>query len=716
MTHERDGARPLSILKLVTGLTLLILAAAWANLPRFANATRHARQIARESAAPARRESQDPYPVPQTLSVIGRVLNRNGQPVPGAKLYLHGDPGGPPFREPVSPPVRATTDPDGRFRFTIERSELVPAPSRERFPNPLLAASAEGYGPVWTDELMIDDPQGALLELVADDPPITGRFIDLEGRPLPDVEVRVIRVDVTPENDLSAWLDEIQKKQTGYRSFNHFSKSLPVGLSTLIPPAKTASNGRFQLAGAGRERLVSLLIRGPKIETGVLQVMTRVGPSSSVRFEQAFPSSDIAIHAIGFDFVAAPMRAVEGNVNDAVTGLPLPGVIIHPRLKFRDAFNNRYPLIDWPGTSIRTTTDVLGHYRLTGLPVRQPIELRVDLAEGMPYRPSSQELTDTSGIDPARCDFKLERGVVVQGKISDRSNGEPVAAVVEYRPTLDNPNLRSPDQIELFEPVSTHPDGSFTLVALPGPGLVAATAIGDRFLTADRATVDTSPAARPFPNVWGFTSSQQCHAFEAISLEMTAKSHQCDLALTPGPEPIVTILDPDGKRLAGALISGGLPTGLIREGWWQSRQRAVFRVTGLTDHRIRILSIHHEGKRLAGSLAVRDSEPGPLVVRLRPWGTVSGRLIDRDGHPRLGVTLSYQDSISGIRPNSLFFPKDATTDASGHFSFEGLVPGQEYTIKVPASSAGAQPPRVGESHLLEPGQVKTLGDVREVAR
>jgi hypothetical protein len=159
-----------------------------------------------------------------------------------------------------------------------------------------------------------------------------------------------------------------------------------------------------------------------------------------------------------------------------------------------------------------------------------------------------------------------------------------------------------------------------------------------------------------------------------------------------------------------------LPTDHIREGWWQSRQQPVFRVTGLTSHRIRKLTIHHEGKRLAGSLAIRDSEPGPLVVKLRPWGRVSGRLIDRDGHPRPGVTLSYRDSISGIRPNSLYFPKDATTDANGHFAFEGLVPEQEYIIKLPAKSAAAQPPRVGESHVLEPGEVKALGDVREVAQ
>src|ERR1700734_962589 len=115
----------------------------------------------------------------------------------------------------------------------------------------------------------------------------------------------------------------------------------------------------------------------------------------------------------------------------------------------------------------------------------------------------------------------------------------------------------------------------------------------------------------------------------------------------PAPEPIVRILDPDGQPQAGTIGNGAASTDLIRECWWQSRQQGVLRVTGLAHHRIRILTIHHEGRRLAGSLAVRDAEPGPLVARLRPWGAVSGRLVDRAGRPRAGVVLSYQYIYSG---------------------------------------------------------------------
>jgi hypothetical protein len=43
------------------------------------------------------------------------------------------------------------------------------------------------------------------------------------------------------------------------------------------------------------------------------------------------------------------------------------------------------------------------------------------------------------------------------------------------------------------------------------------------------------------------------------------------------------------------------------------------------------------------------------------------------------------------------------------------VPGLEYIIKVATASAEGPAPQVGEAHILQPGEVKKLGDVREAA-
>jgi hypothetical protein len=692
----------------VAAIVSLILVGAV--LPHFAIATRS--DPPAESGVADDGREQQPDPFPQTVLVTGRVVNPQGQPVAGAALHLHLDTGEAPQHQPASGRVRATTRADGRFEFTATTSELATARfRRSQVSGPLLAAFAKGFGPAWTDDLMIGEPDGVVLELV-DDIPITGRLIDLEGRPAPGITVRVIQLDATPGGDLSPWLEDVRRESDGYLTFNQFSKSLPVGLSSLIQRITTASDGTFRLTGSGRERLVSLLIEGSRSETRVIKVMTRRGPAASVRFQRPDRKRQMTIHPAEFTAAAAPMRAVEGFVTDASDGRPLAGVAIRAELNSRNGPIDSYPVFDWPGMFIRTTTDSRGHFRLTGLPMRDAVGLKADPPENQPSRPAFREFANPPGVEPTRCDFALQRGVLVRGRLTDHSTGSPAAGTVEYRPTMNNASISSYAELESLKPISVHNDGSFTLVALPGPGLVAATFAGDRFLTAD---VVQPSDPRPFPNVGGSLSPRHCHAFEAISPSDPSRVYECDLALTPAPEPTVTILDPEGNPLAGATVSGIPPADVAREGWWQSREKAVFRVAGLTDHRIRRIFIYHVARRLAGTLAVRDADPSPLVARLRPWGVVSGRLVDRAGRPRPGVKLSYHETIAGKTPFPRHIPLDVSTDAGGRFAFEGLSPEIEYTIRVATASSIAPAMRVGEAHTLEPGESKTLGDVQEIA-
>ena len=63
------------------------------------------------------------------------------------------------------------------------------------------------------------------------------------------------------------------------------------------------------------------------------------------------------------------------------------------------------------------------------------------------------------------------------------------------------------------------------------------------------------------------------------------------------------------------------------------------------------------------------------------------------------------------------FPKDVKTDSSGRFTFVGLVPEQEYHIKLVPQNVFAPSVSVGGPHAVEPGETKDLGDVNgEVTR
>src|SRR5207244_7535053 len=71
----------------------------------------------------------------------GRVLDPDGKPVAGAKLYAVY------YTPKVLPiPLRATSDKDGAFRFTVEHKEFDRGASSRPWDETIVYAVADGYG------------------------------------------------------------------------------------------------------------------------------------------------------------------------------------------------------------------------------------------------------------------------------------------------------------------------------------------------------------------------------------------------------------------------------------------------------------------------------------------------------------------------------------------------------------------------------------------
>jgi hypothetical protein len=137
-----------------------------------------------------------------------------------------------------------------------------------------------------------------------------------------------------------------------------------------------------------------------------------------------------------------------------------------------------------------------------------------------------------------------------------------------------------------------------------------------------------------------------------------------------------------------------------------------FRVLRLIAGRPRILTFTHGAKRLSGELRLRGDEAGPFEVRLAPWATLTGRLVDRDGKPRASVRLVAKDwQESRDDPSRAILP-DRTTDGEGRFRFEGLVAGLKYDARVVNAKEGEDFGIVFEEIKLAPGESRDLGDVR----
>jgi hypothetical protein len=267
--------------------------------------------------------------------------------------------------------------------------------------------------------------------------------------------------------------------------------------------------------------------------------------------------------------------------------------------------------------------------------------------------------------------------------VTDKVTGRPVAAGVEYFAFRDNPHLKDAPGQPTHQQFLTGEDGAFRFLTLPGHGLVAVRAHGDRYVIGvglGKLAVDGNrylPATTPPCHAEGH------HAFVQINPKAEDEKVTCAVALDPGRALTGTVLGPDGQPLAGARVAG--LTCYAFTGWDHTPLKsAEFIAFALSKGRPRNLLFLHEGKKLAGSLLVRGDEKGPLCVRLRPWGAVSGRVVGPDGLPlaKLELTTSrFGDRL--YAPRSGFHPtRSFETDRDGRFRIEGLVPGLSYEISV----------------------------------
>jgi hypothetical protein len=320
------------------------------------------------------------------------------------------------------------------------------------------------------------------LRLVRDDIPIEGRILDLEGRPVNGATVTNDEILATLGEDLTPVI------KSGMRG-NVPGKYLAASVAGLPQAITTDRDGRFRLTGIGRERVVSLRISGPTIQSSDIYVMTRLDLKASlVRHERPpLPIADspstsggMMVYGARFELAVGPTKPIDGIVRDRATGRPLPGAVIVAVFVYErdgkvEGWNNT------PG-SASTKADDRGRFHLVGAPKSPDLGLHVSSPEREPYLETTERIGDTPGLAPIVHDVSLTRGIPVRGRLIDRLSGRPVRGVVHYFLLAENPRY---DELRHFmltlSRAPTGDDGSFSIVALDGPGLLAASAYSDRF-------------------------------------------------------------------------------------------------------------------------------------------------------------------------------------------------------------------------------------------
>ena len=164
------------------------------------------------------------------------------------------------------------------------------------FGNIQVLASANGFGPAWTDLAGIKTD--IELRLVPDDVPIEGRLLTLEGRPIAGVTVKTQQVEDTA------------RSQTTFGAPSGFFQS-----------ATTDAEGRFRLRGIGRGRRAMLGFAGGGIVRDAVLAATGALPS-----DQATHFRGLAQVGAKFEHLCKPGKSIEGVVRDLDTGAALAGI------------------------------------------------------------------------------------------------------------------------------------------------------------------------------------------------------------------------------------------------------------------------------------------------------------------------------------------------------------------------------------------------------
>ena len=368
----------------------------------------------------------------------------------------------------------------------------------------------------------------------------------------------------------------------------------------------------------------------------------------------------------------------------------------------------------------RARTDSDGRFEVFGDP-KSPV--KVVLTEPQPdqrfFRAFCAAHENNRSDAVLSADVDLVCGIALSGRVTDQATQKaPEAAVVEYYPLFPNRHSSTLGNWRRGGPPShayVERDGTYHLVVLPGPGLIVAVASPRNLYTT--AIVDDLVLAHFFtdggnhggdqllhtavagdPQLYYVLDVNQYHAAALIRPNEGEESLSLDLTLERGRKLLGMVVGTEGKPLTGARV-----TGLWGRTDEQTLESDSFTVSGLATGRRRELLFRHDGKNLGKTTVIEGNQTGPLRVQLEPCGSISGRIVDKNGKPVPGVAVCFSPrGRSGLYP----FGDRVKTDHDGRFRAD-LVPGAGYSCSL------YYPQRCREAGewQVESGQCKDLGNM-----
>jgi hypothetical protein len=195
------------------------------------------------------------------------------------------------------------------------------------------------------------------------------------------------------------------------------------------------------------------------------------------------------------------------------------------------------------------------------------------------------------------------------------------------------------------------------------------------------------------------------HALQVVDLKEDAGEVKVQLPVERGLTAKVLVQDADGKPLTGFRV-GGVTANF--QSWCRLKDESDVTVYALDPARPRRVVFLHTEKKLGVIATVRGDEKDPIVVKLAPLGTVTGRFVNADGMPlaEIEVSVQFREQIPGYPYATL----STKTDREGCFTLPSILPGKKFHLQMRTNFKGyASEPRIGIQEV-ESGKTVDLGE------
>jgi hypothetical protein len=647
------------------------------------------------------------------MTVTGRVLDPQGKPVPHAAVMIivrsrYAD-------RPTPEQLFITQMPaherrcDGSGRFRIE----MPRTSSARHEGLIIAALAAGYGIGWIELDPDADPPTADVTLRPEQV-IQGRMFDVQGQPTRGVALWVWSVNTIERGVIPTPISRPDFLEHPW----HALPSWP-------GPAISDDDGRFTLRGMGPDLQCVVFVDDPRYALAPTVIQTHATADARalgvltpvIKVEPGPDPKPIAI-------ALQPARTIAGRVTYADTGQPVPHALISGAA--------------WPH-KVEVEADAEGRFRVfADLRRLDRFTLQAHPPDGAPYLMAGRQGEWPKGAVEQSVDVALHRGAVVHGKITEEGSGRPIAGAVVRFACYD---YAAGQTVDLSVPAATGPDGSYRVIAPPGPGNLVVQGPSDDYVLREFGAEGGYFLARPGRRRF------YAQAFRAMDLKPDEPDQEVDLTVRRGAAVHVRAIGPDGPPVRDAwvysrVVLQSLPAGGWKE-WYvrydNGRGHAHdgrFVLHGLAPD-VEVPAFFLDPERKLGAMAqfsAKAAANGPVTVRLEPCGAARARLVTSDGEPldrypaerlvSMVVTPGPPRSGRAAKQGPLFaeeavvelldsvnYTSDFQSDAQGRVTFPVLIPGAPYRIVDRTPVGDANDPAIRKEFTVKPGETLDLGDI-----